>query len=55
MLVFLVPFGTFFSHFVHFVAIWYILWWFGTFSPIWVCWTKKNLAILDKCILSNRI
>jgi hypothetical protein len=26
MLVFLVPFGTFFSHFVHFVAIWYILW-----------------------------
>jgi hypothetical protein len=33
-------------HLAHFVAIWYILRLFGTFYPILVSCTKKNLATL---------
>jgi hypothetical protein len=33
---------------VYFVAIWYILWSFGTLSPILVSCTKKNLATLQR-------
>jgi hypothetical protein len=46
--------GTFFAIWfilqplVYFVAIWNILWLFGIFSPILVCYTKKNLATLAK-------
>jgi hypothetical protein len=28
------------------MAVWYSLWSFGTFSPFWYDWTKKNLATL---------
>jgi hypothetical protein len=28
------------------MAVWYCLWSFGIFSPIWNVWTKKNLATL---------
>jgi hypothetical protein len=28
------------------VAIWYILWLFGIFFPVLVCFNKKNLATL---------
>jgi hypothetical protein len=38
--------GTFYGHFVYFIAIWYILWSFGIFSPFLVHCTKKNLATL---------
>jgi hypothetical protein len=31
---------------VYFMAIWYILWLFGIFFPVLVCWTNKNLATL---------
>jgi hypothetical protein len=31
---------------MYFTAIWYILWLFGTFSPVLVCCTKKDLANL---------
>jgi hypothetical protein len=27
-------------------AIWYILWLFGIFFPVWICCAKKNLASL---------
>jgi hypothetical protein len=37
-------FGLFWGHFVYFGAIWYISWPFGTFSPVLVCCTNKNLA-----------
>jgi hypothetical protein len=44
--------GIFEIHLEYFATIWYNLWplglgslWtFGTFSPIWYVWTKKNLA-----------
>jgi hypothetical protein len=39
-------FGIFYDHLVHFVFIWYILCSFGTFFPLWVSCTKKNLAAL---------
>jgi hypothetical protein len=45
--------GKFLAIFVYFIAIWYISWpiglfcgHFGTFFPIWVCCTHKNLAAL---------
>jgi hypothetical protein len=31
----------------HLIAIWYILWSFGIFSPFLVCCAEKNLATLD--------
>jgi hypothetical protein len=31
---------------VYFVAIWDILWLFGMFFPVLVCYPKKNLATL---------
>jgi hypothetical protein len=46
---------TFYGHFVGILygqivylpmAIWYILWSFGIFSPFLVCCTEKNLAAL---------
>jgi hypothetical protein len=40
----------FFGHFVHFIAIWYILWpfggHFGMFLPVLVYCTNKSLATL---------
>jgi hypothetical protein len=42
------PFPTLNGHLVHFIAIWYILGSFGTFSPVLVCCAKKNLATLLK-------
>jgi hypothetical protein len=32
------------------MAVWYILWSFGIYFPIWYVWTKKNLATLGKSI-----
>jgi hypothetical protein len=40
------PFGLFFYHCKYFMAIWYILWSFGTFLPVLVCCTTKKLATL---------
>jgi hypothetical protein len=40
----LLPFDLFYGDLVYFVAIWYILWLFGTFFPVWVRFNKKNLA-----------
>jgi hypothetical protein len=40
------PLGLLYGSLVYFVAIWYILWLFGIFSPVWVYCTKKNLATL---------
>jgi hypothetical protein len=52
--------GMFHGHWVYFtanwyivcMAIWYILWPFGKFFPVWVCCTKKNLATLTPTFLS---
>jgi hypothetical protein len=45
--------GIFYGHLGYFAAIWYILWPFGNvvviwyiFSPVLVCFVKKNLATL---------
>jgi hypothetical protein len=38
--------GIFYVHFVNFPATWHILWLLGTFLPVLVCCTKKNLATL---------
>jgi hypothetical protein len=46
MFAFLCPFGLFYGHWKHFMTIWYILWSFGTFLPVLVCCSKKNLATL---------
>jgi hypothetical protein len=40
------PFGLFYSHFVYFVAVGYILWLFDISFAVLVCCTKKNLATL---------
>jgi hypothetical protein len=40
------PFGLFYDHLVHFVAIWYILCFFGILFPALVWCAKKNLATL---------
>jgi hypothetical protein len=40
------PLGIFYDHCVHFMIIWYILCSFGTFFPVLVSCTKKNLATL---------
>jgi hypothetical protein len=37
-----------YGHLVYFVAIWNILLSFGIFFPVFVCFTKKNLATLLK-------
>jgi hypothetical protein len=42
----LCPFGPTYSHFVHFVAIWFIVWLSGIIFPILVRCTENNLAIL---------
>jgi hypothetical protein len=49
--------GIFYGHLVNFMAIWSILWPFGTFCshfgiffPALVCSTKKNLATLFRQI-----
>jgi hypothetical protein len=44
MLVFLWSFCQFYGQMVYFMAIRYILWTFGIFFPVLVCWTKRNLA-----------
>jgi hypothetical protein len=38
--------GIFYGNLVYFMAIWYILWSFGIFSPVLVCCTKEHLATL---------
>jgi hypothetical protein len=43
------PFGIFYGHSDCFMAILYILHSFGTFFPVLVSWTKKNLATLSCC------
>jgi hypothetical protein len=61
ILLYYMPFGTFYGHLIHFKAMWYILWPFGIFYghlvylwsfdiffPVLVCCSMKNLAILDK-------
>jgi hypothetical protein len=35
-----------YGHLEYFMAIWYSLWSFGIFFPIWYVWSKKNLATL---------
>jgi hypothetical protein len=35
------------------MAVWYSLWSFGIFFPIWYVWTKKNLATLTST--ENRV
>jgi hypothetical protein len=40
------PLGLFYGPLVYFVTIWYILLLFGTFFPVLVCCTNKNLATL---------
>jgi hypothetical protein len=41
-----VPFGIFYGHLGYFMTIWYTLCSFGTFFPVLVSCTKKNLATL---------
>jgi hypothetical protein len=40
------PFGIFYGDWGYFMTIWYILYSFGTFFPVSVLCTKKNLATL---------
>jgi hypothetical protein len=40
------PFGIFYGHLGYFMTIWYTLCSFGTFFPVLVSCTKKNLATL---------
>jgi hypothetical protein len=40
------PFGIFYGHLVLSIAVWYSLWSFVTFFPIWYFWTKENMATL---------
>jgi hypothetical protein len=37
----------FYGSFIYFVVIWYIILYFGIFSPVLVCYTKTNLATLE--------
>jgi hypothetical protein len=46
MLAFWWQFCLFYGQMVCFMAIWHILWWFGIFFPVLVCYTEKNLATL---------
>jgi hypothetical protein len=41
-----VNFGIFNDHLEYFMAVWYSLWSFVIFFPLWNVWTKKNLATL---------
>jgi hypothetical protein len=50
----LLPFGIFCGRLVYFVAIWYILWSFGAFSPVLVCCIKENLATLQWTKLGSK-
>jgi hypothetical protein len=43
------PFGLFYGNLGYFMCIWYILYSFGTFFPVLVSCTKKNLATLPTC------
>jgi hypothetical protein len=43
---FLRPLCLFYGQIVYFMAIWYIMWSFGIFFPVWVYCTEKNLATL---------
>jgi hypothetical protein len=45
------PFGIFYGHLRHFMAIRYIMWLFGIFFIVLVCCTKKNLATLVSTLL----
>jgi hypothetical protein len=44
----LLPVRKFYGDLGYFMTIWYILYSFGTFFPVLVSYTKKNLATLDK-------
>jgi hypothetical protein len=46
----LCPFGKFSCHLTYFMAIWYIFPSFGTFLPVLVCCTDKNLATLPGAV-----
>jgi hypothetical protein len=47
MLLYFWPFGIFYGHLRYFITIWCILCSFGTFFPVLVSCTKKNLATLS--------
>jgi hypothetical protein len=38
----------FYGHLVYFIHIWYILWTFGIYTPVLVCYTMKNLATMHR-------
>jgi hypothetical protein len=38
--------GIFYDHLEYFMAVWYSMWSFLIFFPIWYVWIKKNLATL---------
>jgi hypothetical protein len=42
------PFGIFYRHLGYFMTIWYFSCSFGTFFPVWVIFTQKNLATLRR-------
>jgi hypothetical protein len=42
----MVTVGIFYDNLEYFMAIWYSLWSFGIFFPIWNVWRNKNLATL---------
>jgi hypothetical protein len=46
MLVYFWPFGQFSCHLEYFMALWYILWSFGIFSPVLVHFTTKKSGTL---------
>jgi hypothetical protein len=37
------------------MAVWYSLWSFGIFFPLWYVWTKKNLATLFSSAFLKRL
>jgi hypothetical protein len=45
------PLVIFYGHLGYFMTIWYILCSFGTFFPVLVSWTNKNLATLLSAVL----
>jgi uncharacterized membrane protein YiaA len=48
------PFGLFYGYLVYFVTLWYIFSLFGTFFPVLVYCTMKNLATLVRVVRTRR-
>jgi hypothetical protein len=48
------PFGQFSGHLVYFMALWYILWSVGIFSPFWYIFPTKNLATMIQSVSCER-